>query len=77
MHRTTRQIGTKKQVKFSRTLETSSVTLEAGSVVRVEMDDYVICKETMNSEDQEMKCDLCEGWEHLGCIRQSDNASIT
>ena len=41
------------------------------------MDDYVICKETMNVEGQEMKCDLCEGWEHLGCIRQSDNASIT
>ena len=41
------------------------------------MDDYVICKETMNAQDQEMKCDLCEGWEHLGSVRQSDNASIT
>ena len=39
------------------------------------MDECVICKKTTNEEDQAMECDLCEGWEHVGCVRQSDRLS--
>ena len=39
------------------------------------MDDCVICKKTTKEEDRAMECDLCEGWEHVGCVRQSDRLS--
>ena len=39
------------------------------------MDDCVICKKTTNVKDQAMECALCKGWEHVGCVRQSDRLS--
>lgn len=61
LHKTTQQIGTKKQGKLLQTRETDFCYTGSGSVVRVVMDDCVICKETTNVEDQAMECDLSEG----------------
>ena len=39
------------------------------------MDNCVTCEETTSAEDQAMECDLCDGWEHVGCVRQCDRLS--
>ena len=35
----------------------------------------VIDQEEVSSEDRAILCDLCESWEHVSCIRQSERSS--
>lgn len=35
----------------------------------------VSCKKDVAVEDRAILCDLCEGWEHVACMRQSDRPS--
>ena len=35
----------------------------------------VTCQEEVSSEDRAILCDLCESWEHVSCIRQSERPS--
>ena len=36
------------------------------------MDVCVSCKKEVTAEDKAMECDLCDKWEHVGCLRHSD-----
>ena len=33
------------------------------------------CKNNVEVEDKAILCDLCEQWEHVACIKQSDRPS--
>lgn len=35
----------------------------------------VTCKEEVTSEEKAFLCDLCELWEHVNCISQSERPS--
>ena len=36
------------------------------------MDICVSCKNEVTEEDEAMACDLCGKWEHVGCLKHSD-----
>jgi len=35
-------------------------------------DQCIMCEVDVKEEDQALQCDLCEGWEHINCIRMCD-----
>ena len=35
----------------------------------------VSCKKTTTAEERAMACDVCNNWEHVGCLRHSDTLS--
>ena len=37
-----------------------------------EFDKCITCKVEVKNEDQALQCDLCEGWEHIHCIKMCD-----
>jgi len=40
------------------------------------MDDRcVMCKEEVVTDDKAILCDVCESWEHVTCMRQSERPS--
>ena len=38
-------------------------------------DQCITCGVDVKDEDQALQCDLCEGWEHINCIRMCDRPS--
>ena len=39
------------------------------------MDPCVTCKSEVEADHKAMECDLCEQWEHLGCVKECDRPS--
>jgi len=35
----------------------------------------VLCKDLVTVEDQAMACDICDNWEHIGCLHYSGKLS--
>ena len=36
------------------------------------MDDCGTCQKEVEQEERPFMCDLCEGWEHVACVRECD-----
>ena len=39
------------------------------------MGQCVVCKKKVEDEEQGLKCDLCDQWEHMECVRSMDRPS--
>ena len=39
------------------------------------MNESVSCEKETTAQDRTMAYDLCEGWEHMSCLRQCDKLS--
>ena len=35
----------------------------------------VLCKKPTTDDNEAMACDVCDNWEHVGCLRHSDKLS--
>ena len=71
----------KREQEIGATIEESIVVVQTvshcfseGSVPQLEfkMDPCVTCKAEVGENHRALRCDICNQWEHVGCVRQAD-----
>ena len=74
----------KREQEIEATIEESIVVVQTvshcfseGSVPQLEfkMDPCVTCKAEVGGNHRALRCDICNQWEHVGCVRQADRPS--
>ena len=58
-------------------VQTISHCFSEGNVPQLEfkMDPCVTCKAEVGENHRALRCDICNQWEHVGCVRQADRPS--